>query len=128
MEERCRGRHLLIVGNKSDLGHIDGVDIMISAKHDESIEALEEKIYAESGIEEWQESDVVVTSMRHYEALQLASADIRRVSDGMAQHLPTDLLSEDLRQCIHHLSEIIGGEITPDATLQTIFSEFCVGK
>lgn len=128
MEERCRGRHLLIVGNKSDLGHIDGVDIMISAKHDESIEALEEKIYAESGIEEWQESDVVVTSMRHYEALQLASADIRRVSDGMAQHLPTDLLSEDLRQCIHHLSEIIGGEITPDATLQTIFSKFCVGK
>lgn len=128
MEERCRGRHLLVVGNKSDRGTIPGVDIMISAKHDASTEPLEEKIYSVSGMQEWQESDVVVTSMRHYEALQQAGADIRRVLEGMKMNIPTDLLSEDLRQCVHHLSEIVGGEITPDATLQTIFSEFCVGK
>ena len=41
--------------------------------------------------------------------------------------LPADLVSEDLRDAIHHLSSVTG-EITTDATLQRIFSGFCIGK
>jgi len=50
------------------------------------------------------------------------------VIDGLQMELSGDLLSEDLRSCLHHLGEITGGEITTDETLGAIFSEFCVGK
>ena len=69
-----------------------------------------------------------VTNARHYSALKAAQDDMRLVCEGMDMGLSGDLLSEDLRSCIHHLSEIVGGEITPDETLSTIFKKFCVGK
>jgi tRNA modification GTPase len=43
--------------------------------------------------------------------------------------LSGDLVSEDLRQCIHELSEIVAeGGITSEETLQNIFQNFCIGK
>ena len=75
-----------------------------------------------------QEGEVIVSNQRHYEALTLALEDIRRVQSGLATYLPTDLIAIDLRQCLHHLAEITGGEITTDEVLGTIFSKFCVGK
>ena len=49
--------------------------------------------------------------------------------DGLANSLPTDLLSEEIRQVITHLSAITGrGAIAPDEILQNIFSKFCIGK
>ena len=75
-----------------------------------------------------QEGEVIVSNQRHYKALTLALEDIRRVQSGLATYLPTDLIAIDLRQCLHHLAEITGGEITTDEVLGTIFSKFCVGK
>lgn len=86
-----------------------------------------EKALAESvGVP--QEGEVIVSNQRHYEALTHALEDIRRVQSGLATSLPTDLVAMDLRQCLHHLAEITGGEITTDEVLGTIFSKFCVGK
>ena len=42
--------------------------------------------------------------------------------------LPSDLLAEDLRHTLDILSEITGGQITPQETLNNIFAHFCVGK
>ena len=75
-----------------------------------------------------QEGEVIVSNQRHYEALTHALEDIRRVQSGLATSLPTDLVAMDLRQCLHHLAEITGDEITTDEVLGTIFSKFCVGK
>ena len=72
--------------------------------------------------------DVVVTNLRHYEALTRALKDIRRVQDGLHTHLPNDLVSQDLRECLFHLAEITGGEITTDEVLGNIFKNFCIGK
>ncbi|MBR3703240.1 MAG: tRNA uridine-5-carboxymethylaminomethyl(34) synthesis GTPase MnmE, partial [Alistipes sp.] len=41
--------------------------------------------------------------------------------------LPTDLLSEDIRQVLYYLGTITG-EITSEDVLQNIFSRFCIGK
>ena len=72
--------------------------------------------------------DVVVTNLRHYEALSRALDDIRRVQDGLHTNLPNDLVSQDLRECLFHLAEITGGEITTDEVLGNIFKNFCIGK
>ena len=89
---------------------------------------LEEAIFQAANIPSFSENDVIVTSARHYEALTNADNSILRVIDGLQNDLPGDLLAEDLRLCINHLSEITGGQITPQETLNNIFKHFCVGK
>ncbi|MDR2407925.1 MAG: hypothetical protein LBE13_07425, partial [Bacteroidales bacterium] len=41
--------------------------------------------------------------------------------------IPTDLLSQDIRECMGFLGEITG-EISTDEILGNIFGKFCVGK
>ncbi len=73
------------------------------------------------------DEDVIVTSVRHYEALQRAHDSLSRVIEGMGE-IPSDLLAEDLRLTLNALADITGGAITPQETLNNIFSHFCVGK
>ena len=74
------------------------------------------------------DTDIIITNARHYESLTLAHESIARVIDGLQQELSGDLLSEDLRLTLNHLADITGGQITPQETLNNIFSNFCVGK
>jgi len=69
----------------------------------------------------------LVTNMRHYEALLHASESLESVQQGLEMNIPTDLISQDLRQSLYYLGTITG-EITTDEVLGTIFSRFCVGK
>lgn len=131
---RSQDKSLIIVRNKIDKDEIPLSDnkeqktVYISAKYDIGIESLENEIFQAADIPEISENDVIVTNIRHFDALRLAAADIQRVIDGLEAGISGDLLSEDLRSCIHHLADIVGGEITPNETLSTIFERFCVGK
>ena len=69
----------------------------------------------------------LVTNVRHYEALAHASESLRQVQQGLEMNIPTDLISQDLRQALHFLGSITG-EITTDEVLGSIFSRFCIGK
>ena len=69
----------------------------------------------------------LVTNIRHYEALLHASESLRSVQQGLEMNIPTDLISQNLRQALHYLGSITG-EITTDEVLGTIFSRFCIGK
>lgn len=69
----------------------------------------------------------LVTNVRHYEALLNASESLKQVQQGLELNIPTDLISQDLRQALHYLGSITG-EITTDEVLGSIFSRFCVGK
>ncbi len=73
------------------------------------------------------DSDILVTNLRHYEALTLALDDINRALDALQLSLSGDLVSEDLRLCITHLSSILG-HVDCEEVLGTIFSRFCIGK
>jgi len=70
---------------------------------------------------------VIVSNVRHYEALDKARKALQRVAEGLASGLSGDLLSQDLRECLHHLTDIIGEVSTPDV-LENIFKHFCIGK
>ena len=75
------------------------------------------------------ESDIIVSSARQYEALTRAQENLQRVIEGLEMQLSGDLLAEDLRIVLGNLAEITGeGQITPQETLNNIFSHFCVGK
>ena len=106
-----------------NLMHLD----YISAKNTEDVEDLKKSIGRMGRLPELDAQSVLVTNVRHYEALLHASESLQSVKVGLETNIPTDLVSQDLRQALHYLGSITG-EITTDEVLGTIFSRFCVGK
>lgn len=138
IKERVADKKLIIVRNKIDkstahstfnIQHSTFTTVDISAKYGTNIPVLEQLIVEAADIPQLSESDIVITSARHYSALLLADESLQRVIDSMNLGLSGDLLAEDLRIVIDHLAEITGEErITPQETLQNIFTHFCTGK
>ena len=130
MARRTEGKPLIVVHNKADLSAETFVDneVAISAKRNENIQLLKEKIMEAANIPEIDENTIMVTNMRHFEALHKAMTDLQRVIDGLASGLPSDLLAEDLRLCLEDLADITGGQITSQESLNNIFQHLCVGK
>ena len=102
--------------------------IGISAKYGTNLEELKHAIYQAANIPEIHENDYLVTSTRHYYSLRQSQEALQRVIAGLSANLSGDLISEDLRQGLFHLSEITGNTITTDEVLGNIFSHFCIGK
>ena len=115
------------VAIKQAFAHIEVPKLFISAKNHTGLEALESHLVEAAALPDISQSDVIVTNARHYEALTHALDAIRRVQDGLALNLSGDFISQDLRECIHHLSDIVG-EVSSDSVLQNIFKHFCIGK
>ncbi len=131
---RCEGRTIIPVWNKADIrsvccSNIASLPVIpISAKTGQGFQALESAILAAADIPEISANDVIVTNVRHFEALTHAQGNLQRVLEGLHSNLSGDLISEDLRLVLSDLSEITGGLITSQETLSNIFSHFCVGK
>ena len=134
----CEGKRLILTFNKSDLnappasiealGFPEDIpSIFLSAKQKEGIGLLQSLLVKTAHLPAISSSDIIVTNIRHYEALTRASEAIHRVQEGLSTGLPADLVSQDLRECIFHLSDIVG-EVTTDEVLGTIFEHFCIGK
>lgn len=125
---------LFVAVNKADLAHPtlqlpEGATLTyLSAKTGEGISALKELLVSTLHLDRLSGNDVIVTNARHHEALTRAHEAIRRVRTGLANDVPTDLVSEDLRDCLAHLASITGGEIATNEVLGNIFKHFCVGK
>ena len=131
MQQRCEGKSLLIIQNKIDLnGGIGNLSpLKISAKHGQGLDTLEAAIYEAANIPTLSESDVIVSSTRHYQALLSAHKNLAQVIEGLHQNISGDLLSENLRLVLSDLAEITGdGLISSQEVLNNIFSHFCVGK
>lgn len=127
------GQRVLTVVNKTDTAPegfcIPEGTLGLSARRGEGIEALCEALRATVDTEAVYHGDAVVSNSRHYEALTAGGEALRRALQGLDEGLPTDLLSEEIREVIRHLGEITGrGAIAPDEVLQNIFSKFCIGK
>jgi tRNA modification GTPase len=99
----------------------------ISAKKGINIDLLDKVLIEASRIGNLDKDSVVVTNIRHYEALQKAAENLERVKDALSTGIPSDLIAQDLRQAIHFLGEITG-EITTNEVLGNIFKNFCIGK
>ena len=134
MQKLTENKKLIIVRNKIDKTENKSFTLVkiplieISAKHNQNIDQLEQAIYQAADIPTLSDTDIIVTNARHHEALVRAQGHLQRVLDGLAQQLSGDLLSEDLRLTLDTLSEITGGQITPNEVLGNIFTNFCVGK
>lgn len=119
---------LLLLLNKTDLHHCEEYGTLaISAKTGQGLDLLHEKL-VEAGRKLMGVQDtVMVTNVRHYEALKHASESLSAVHRGLDEGVPTDLVAQDLREALYYLGSITG-EITTDEVLGNIFGRFCIGK
>ena len=101
--------------------------LRVSAKTGEGVDALVELLKSAVDASAAYAGDVIVSNQRHYEALTLASESLDASLSALRGGLPSDLLSEDIRQVLYHLGSITG-EISSEDILKNIFSQFCIGK
>ena len=92
-----------------------------------NLDKLQQMLISAANLPTVTQNDVIVTNIRHYEALTHALEAIHRVQQGLAENLSGDFVSQDIRECIFHLSDI-AGEVTNDMVLGNIFEHFCIGK
>ena len=138
IKPHCRDKAVIAVVNKIDASatlpiveKLKGLDVdvvQISAREGTGIEHLKQEIVATATLPQvTDENAVIVTNSRHYHALVRAGEALDRTLQGLAMGLSGDLVSQDIRECMHYLGEITG-EISSDDILGEIFSHFCIGK
>ena len=136
--EHCQDKAVIAVVNKIDASDTQAIvkklkelDINIaeiSAREGTGVEQLKQDIIEAAALPQVNdENAVIVTNARHYHALVRASEAIDRTLQGLATGLSGDLVSQDIRECMHYLGEITG-EISTDDILGEIFAHFCIGK
>lgn len=119
--------------NKIDLcdnrqaGKADDTLIYISAKNGIGIKELKERLTEGLDLSAVYRGDTIVSSQRHYQALTQASESLQATLSAIKGGTSADLLSEELRQVMHHIGTITG-EISSEDILHNIFSKFCIGK
>lgn len=101
--------------------------IPISARTGTNLDLLIRELTDTVNLGAFNSSDVVVSNVRHYEALTHAREAVSRVVTGLESGLSGEFISQDIRECLHYLGEITG-EITTDEVLGNIFKNFCIGK
>lgn len=118
----------IVVYNKSDLCRIPGA-LSISAKTLEGIDCLRKTMITimDKRNVVGSNDDIIVTNQRHAESLERALNAAVRTLEAMDRSIPSDLVAQDARAIINHLSEVTG-HITNDEVLGNIFSRFCIGK
>ncbi|MFQ5826711.1 MAG: tRNA uridine-5-carboxymethylaminomethyl(34) synthesis GTPase MnmE [Dehalococcoidia bacterium] len=70
---------------------------------------------------------LLVTNPRHKEALERALGHLAQALEGLGGELADDFITIDLRAALDALGEITG-ETVSEELLETIFSQFCIGK
>ncbi len=129
----------LIVLNKTDLpavlteeelkGKFPAAQVLsVSAKTGAGLTALKAAIREVLiGRRDFEEHPVLVTRLRHKEALEEALAYLRSVVQGLSRQQSEDLLAIDLRAALEALGRITGRAVSEEI-IDRIFAQFCLGK
>ncbi len=140
IREIITDQKLILVANKSDLAgrevreKLESLSlkaneslVFISAKRKENLDRLISGMQSVLEADKVHPEDVIVTNIRHYEALTKALDAIQRTLTGLRTGISGEFLSQDIRECLHYLGSITG-QITTDEVLGNIFKNFCIGK
>lgn len=137
--EKLENKKTIVLLNKTDLEqkieedklnqYVDNDSIIkISALQHEGIEELHDKI--ESMVYKGSvknTSSLVITNSRHKDALLRAYESINDAISAIEQNLPYDFIEVDFKNIWDYLGYINGDTVKEDL-LDTIFSNFCIGK
>ncbi len=124
----------VVVWNKSDLVQKEPLSLdfphvcRISALKKQGLKELKneiEKVIWKHGPPSKEE--VVVTNIRHKEALQESYQALQRLLEGLKSGVSPEFLALEMRTALFALGKILGTNVSEDI-LSSIFSTFCIGK
>lgn len=101
--------------------------INISASKGKNIDLLLNSLVDLVNSEKVSTQELVVSNIRHYNALEQTKEALGKVKEGLVELIPSDLIALDIRHALHHLGEI-AGTVSTDDLLDSIFRDFCIGK
>lgn len=104
------------------------LQVRISAKERRGLDELRSAVHRvlwKDGLPN--KSEVAITKLRHYTALQGAIQAVSAVIDGLRRRVSAEFVAADMRTALSELGTIIGTNVTEDI-LTNIFSQFCLGK
>ena len=121
----------LVIANKIDLlnntKNIPNQHFKASLSLDVNMEDFKNKIYELFTIQNLDYQGVIISNLRHYEALENANKELVKVKTGLDNNTSGDFLAMDIRQALQYIGTITG-EISSDELLGNIFANFCIGK
>jgi tRNA modification GTPase len=121
----------LVIANKIDLvkssKDISKDHLTVSLKITPNILEIKESIFELFERNNVHNESVVISNMRHFEALELAYNELIKVEKGLSENIPGDLIAMDIRQVLYYIGTITG-DISSDELLGNIFANFCIGK
>jgi tRNA modification GTPase len=102
--------------------------IGISALNGKGIDTLKQRMgELVEGLDKIHEASVLVTSLRHYEALRNASDALQNAHELISHQSETELIAFELRSALDYVGEITG-KVVNEEVLNMIFDRFCIGK
>lgn len=140
IKEKIKAKDCALIINKIDIAseknieklktsarHLGLPSFPVSAKKSLNTNELIQFLLKSVRKNKYTDSDVIITNVRHFEALVKAGESILRVIEGLKSGISGDFLAQDIRECLHYLGEITG-EISTEEVLGNIFKNFCIGK
>lgn len=136
---RKERKYFILIINKVDLKqHLDlqkvqklapeVKQIHISAKQGQGLDKLTSLVIRHlSGEHAPQSEGIMLTNIRHYQALAKANQAAEQVLSGIKQNFSPEFFAVDINEALSHLGEIVGQTTSADV-LERIFSQFCIGK
>ena len=128
-------KQLILILNKQDLpqalqlpqAYQQLPQVHISAKNDTGIEDLYQALTEILAVDLATTNQVYLTNIRHTNLLNEAKISLEQAKESAKAGMPIDIITIDLQLCYSKLGEILGVEIQ-DELLDTLFSQFCLGK
>lgn len=133
-----RDKKVIVLMNKSDLKpvvscsdieqHLQAPIIEISAREETGLDAFENTLKDMFFAGDIHYNDeLCITNVRHKAAIVAALESLKMVMNSINDGMPEDFFSIDLMDAYEQLGHIIG-EAVEDDLVDTIFSDFCMGK
>ena len=141
----AKNKNVVVLLNKSDLQNVvteEEMNEMIKGIFpDRVIPVIRTSVKEETGIEKFEavvremffggelthNNEIVITNLRHKEALQSCYDSLILVKESIENGMEEDFYSIDLTNAYQELGKIIGEEVDDDV-VEEIFSRFCIGK
>ena len=127
-------KNTIVIVNKDDLEQKIDIKnipfkniIYVSALEKKGIENIKEKVFNFVIDEKILGSDIIITNMRHINAIKDAIKNVEESKSALEQNIGLDLVSINIKNIWLSLGEITG-ETDNEKIIDNIFEKFCVGK
>lgn len=129
--EKTKNKKRIVIINKTDISkklELQGIEdyVLVSAKNNEGLEELKNKILEVSGITNYDSNRTYLSNMRHITNIKKALLALESAKEAAHNSIPLDLVLIDLKEAYDLLDEILGNSKAD--LLDELFSRFCLGK